>query len=69
MFPAGGISTAPDRLGRERATDAPWQPFTAQLVQRSRATVVPVCFEGQNSRLFQIVSHLIFYIVMSMILI
>ncbi|RYC31751.1 acyltransferase [Lichenibacterium minor] len=58
VFPAGGISTAPDRLGRERATDGPWQPFTAQLVQRSRATVVPVCFEGQNSRLFQIASHL-----------
>ena len=57
VFPAGGISTAPDWLGRERATDAPWQPFTAQLVQRSRATVVPVCFEGQNSRLFQVASH------------
>ena len=58
VFPAGGISTAPDRLGRERATDAPWQPFTAQLIQRARATVVPICFEGQNSRLFQIASHL-----------
>lgn len=58
VFPAGGVSTAPDRLGRRRATDAPWQPFTAQLIQRSRATVVPVCFEGQNSRLFQIASHL-----------
>ena len=58
VFPAGGISTAPDRLGRERATDAPWQPFTAQLIQRARATVVPICFEGQNSRVFQIASHL-----------
>ena len=57
VFPAGGISTAPDRLGRRQAVDAPWQPFTAQLIQRSRATVVPVCFEGQNSRLFQIASH------------
>lgn len=57
VFPAGAISTAPDRLGRERAVDGPWQPFTAQLVQRSRATVVPVCFGGQNSRLFQIASH------------
>ena len=58
VFPAGGVSTAPDRLGRRRATDAPWQPFTAQLIQRSRATVVPICFEGQNSRLFQVASHL-----------
>lgn len=58
VFPAGGISTAPDRLGRRRAIDGPWQPFTAQLIQRARATVVPICFEGQNSRLFQIASHL-----------
>ncbi len=58
VFPAGAISTAPDRLGRQRAVDARWQPFTAQLIQRARATVVPVCFEGQNSRLFQIASHI-----------
>lgn len=58
VFPAGGISTAPDRLGRKPAIDAPWQPFTSQLIQRSRATVVPMYFEGQNSRLFQIASHI-----------
>ena len=58
VFPAGGVSTAPDRLGRKPATDAPWQPFTAQLIQRSRATVVPLFFGGQNSRLFQIASHI-----------
>jgi len=28
VFPAGGVSTAPDRLGRKPAVDAPWQPFT-----------------------------------------
>lgn len=58
VFPAGAISTAPDRLGRREAVDGPWQPFTAQLIQRSRATTVPICFAGQNSRLFQIASHL-----------
>ena len=58
VFPAGGVSTAPDRLGRRPAIDAPWQPFTAQMIQRAKATVVPVCFSGQNSRLFQIASHL-----------
>ena len=58
VFPAGGVSTAPDRLGRKPATDAPRQPFTAQLIQRSRATVVPLFFGGQNSRLFQIASHI-----------
>lgn len=58
VFPAGGVSTAPDRLGRRPAIDAPWQPFTGQLIQRAKASVVPVCFSGQNSRLFQIASHL-----------
>lgn len=58
VFPAGGVSTAPDRFGRQRAVDAAWQPFTSQLIQRSRATVVPVFFDGQNSRLFQIASHI-----------
>jgi len=58
VFPAGAISTSPDRLGQKPATDWPWQPFTAQLIQRSRAHVVPVYFHGQNSRLFQMASHI-----------
>lgn len=57
VFPAGGVSTSPDRLGRLPAVDAPWQLFTAQLIQRTRAGVVPVRFFGQNSRLFQMASH------------
>jgi putative hemolysin len=57
VFPAGAVSTSPDRLGRGPAVDAPWQPFTAQLVQRSKADVVPIFFGGQNSRVFQIASH------------
>lgn len=58
VFPAGAVSTSPDRFGKMPAIDWPWQPFTAQLIQRSRATVVPIFFEGQNSRLFQIASHM-----------
>ena len=57
VFPAGAVSTAPDKLGLKPAVDWPWQPFAAQLIQRSRATVVPIWFGGQNSRLFQIASH------------
>ena len=58
VFPAGAVSTAPDRLGRRPAVDGRWQPFIAALIQRSRATVVPMWFGGQNSRLFQIASHI-----------
>ncbi len=58
VFPAGGVSTAPDRLGRRPAIDAPWQSFAAQLIHTARATVVPIRFHGQNSRLFQVASHL-----------
>lgn len=57
VFPAGAISTSPDRLGQKPAIDYPWQPFTAQLIQRSRAHVVPIYFQGQNSRIFQMASH------------
>ena len=57
VFPAGAISTAPDRLGLKPAVDGPWQSFVSQLIQRSNATVVPIWFGGQNSRLFQIASH------------
>jgi putative hemolysin len=58
VFPAGAVSTSPDRFGRAPAVDPPWQPFTAQMIQRSECSVVPVFFDGQNSRLFQIASHL-----------
>jgi putative hemolysin len=56
VFPGGTVSTASKLLNR-RAMDPAWKTFTAKMIQRSRADVVPVCFEGQNSRLFQILSH------------
>ncbi|GAB4357565.1 MAG: hypothetical protein Kow00114_09180 [Kiloniellaceae bacterium] len=56
IFPGGTVSTAVTPLGR--AVDPDWKPFVGRLVQEARATVVPVYFEGQNSRLFQFASHL-----------
>jgi putative hemolysin len=38
--------------------DPKWRNFTAKMVARSGAVVVPVFFDGHNSRLFQLASHL-----------
>ncbi len=40
-------------LAAGRAVDPAWKPFVGRLVQESRASVLPVFFEGQNSRVFQ----------------
>ena len=55
VFPAGGISTR-SRRGFGPLQDLPWSTFTAKLIRRSRATVVPVFFHGCNSRLFHVAS-------------
>ncbi|MFN7179635.1 lysophospholipid acyltransferase family protein [Hyphomonas sp.] len=57
VFPAGGVSTVP-RPFDPLAVDDEWKPFTAKLITHSRASVTPIFFDGQNSRLFQIASHL-----------
>jgi putative hemolysin len=57
VFPAGGASTAPKPWSK-RAIDAEWKNFTARLIVAAKAPVVPVYFAGQNSRLFQIASHI-----------
>lgn len=56
IFPAGGVSTSRTLFGP--AIDLEWKPFAAKLITQSRATVVPVFFEGQNSRIFQLASHI-----------
>lgn len=56
IFPGGTVSTAPRPFGRPM--DPAWRGFTARMIAKSGATVVPVWFEGQNSGLFQLASHL-----------
>ncbi|WP_126977934.1 lysophospholipid acyltransferase family protein [Frigidibacter oleivorans] len=56
IFPGGTVSTAARPFGRPM--DPGWRNFTARMVGKSQATVVPLFFNGHNSRLFQLASHL-----------
>jgi putative hemolysin len=56
IFPGGTVSTTPTLLSR-KAKDPEWKTFTARMIVQGKAPVVPVYFGGQNSRLFQIASH------------
>lgn len=55
LFPAGRCATARTPFGK--AIEHDWNPFTAKMILRSKAQVVPVYFPGQNGRLFQIFSN------------
>lgn len=56
IFPAGGVATAP-KLFKKTAEDLAWKRFVAKLITFTEATVVPIYFHGQNSRLFQVASQ------------
>ena len=57
IFPGGTVSTTPTLLAR-KAKDPEWKTFTGRMIVQGKAPVVPVYFDGQNSRLFQIASHI-----------
>lgn len=52
LFPAGKVATTTGWWGD--AIEAEWNVFTAKMVQKSKATVLPIFFPGQNSRLYHI---------------
>ena len=56
VFPGGTVSTAERPFGRPM--DPMWRSFTARMIVKSNATVVPIYFDGHTSRLFQMASHL-----------
>ena len=56
VFPGGTVSTA--RKPFAKPMDPGWRGFTARMIAKSNAQVVPVYFDGHTSRLFQIASHL-----------
>ena len=56
IFPAGGVATAQKPL-RGVAVDGAWHEFVARLARISELKILPVFFHGQNSRAFQLASH------------
>tara|TARA_Y100000768_G_scaffold274270_1_gene210046 strand:+ start:805 stop:1671 length:867 start_codon:yes stop_codon:yes gene_type:complete len=57
VFPGGTVSTT-KRFYNKTALDPSWRNFTSRLIKRSKPTILPLHFTGQNSFLFQTASHL-----------
>lgn len=55
LFPSGVVASSERVWGP--AIEAEWNPFTAKMIFRSGASVVPVRFPGQNSRAYQIANR------------
>ncbi len=56
LFPSGVVATSKTMFGP--AIEAEWNVFTAKMIRRSGATVVPCFFPGSNSRWYQIANRL-----------
>jgi len=52
LFPAGRVATSENMFGP--VIESEWNPFTAKMVTRSGATVLPIYFPGQNTRLYHV---------------
>ena len=56
LFPSGVVACSQTWFGP--AIEKQWNPFTAKMIHRSGATVVPVHFPSQNSRAYQIANRI-----------
>ena len=56
LFPSGVVAHSESWWGP--AIEAEWNPFTAKMIRRSGATVVPMKFPGANSRIYQIANQI-----------
>ena len=56
IFPGGTVSTS-SKLFSQPA-DPSWRSFTAKMIFKSNALVVPIFFDGNTSSIFQLASHL-----------
>ncbi|WP_444463863.1 lysophospholipid acyltransferase family protein [Rhodobacter capsulatus] len=56
LFPAGAVAHSETFFGP--AIEGEWNPFTAKMLARSGASVLPIYFPGKNSRAYQIANKL-----------
>jgi len=56
LFPSGVVASSDTMFGP--AMEAEWNVFTAKMIRKSGATVVPCFFPGSNSRWYQIANRL-----------
>ena len=55
LFPSGVVASSDTMFGP--VIEREWNVFTAQMIRRSGAQVVPVRFMGENSRLYQMANR------------
>lgn len=56
LFPSGVVATSDSVWGP--VVEADWNVFTAKMIRRSGATVVPCFFPGANTRAYQIANRI-----------
>jgi putative hemolysin len=56
LFPSGVVATSETMFGP--AIEAEWNVFTAKMIRKSGATIVPCFFQGANSRWYQIANRI-----------
>lgn len=56
LFPSGVVASSDTAFGP--VIEREWNVFTAQMIRRSGARVVPIFYPGSNSRLYQIANRI-----------
>lgn len=56
LFPSGVVASSDTMFGPVHERE--WNVFTAQMIRRSGARVVPIFYPGENTRLYQIANRI-----------